>query len=173
MDKVVALYADGGVIGVNPSVTGGTYAWVAVDPEDHEVCYASGIVLPDPDWPTISNNLTELIAILEGLEALGPDWTGTVYSDSQVTLGRVFTGWARKNVPPWANDRLNAIIMQPAHRHRGYQLLQGHPTVADLERGIGAKRGLPVSKWNVRCDDLCQEAPRKLMEQLVNNKEAV
>jgi ribonuclease HI len=153
-----ALYTDGGVIGKNPSPIGGTWAWCLIENgEDFKRC-GSGIVLPEDGVDgKVTNNVTELTAILEGMESLPESWQGVICSDSQITLGRVFEGWRLAGVPDPLYERLEAI----RGRLRGdlarvkFQLLQGHPTRADLVRGVGKKRGLPVSQWNQWCDEQC------------------
>jgi hypothetical protein len=40
---IVSVYADGGVIGANPSPKGGTWAWCHVNDADHRVKSGSGL----------------------------------------------------------------------------------------------------------------------------------
>lgn len=150
--KVAALYTDGGVIKKNPSVIGGTWAFVAVDADGHRLFEQSGIVPAPPSRP-VSNNHTEQIAITKALEAMPDGWSGTVYSDSQIALGRVFRGWKENNLPRNISERSRAALARMGHIRT--VLLQGHPTKADLAVGIGKKRNLPVSIHNVRADELC------------------
>lgn len=148
-NKIVAVFCDGGVIQKNPSSIGGTWAWCGVDADGNRIVERGG-VCPAPDGRLITNNHTEQIAIVKALEFLPDGWSGVCHSDSMVALGRVFLGWATKNLPA------NIIYRTTAARLRMGQmkfvLLQGHPTKADLKRGIGAKRNLPVSIHNVWCD---------------------
>ncbi len=150
--EIVAVYADGGVILKNPSTIGGTWAFCAVDAEGNQVIEQGGVVLATATRP-ITNNQTEQMAIVKGLEAMPDGWSGTVYSDSMIALGRVFKGWRGKNLPSNVIERTTAAMARMGKVE--YVLLQGHPTKADLERGIGAKRGFPVSKHNVWCDKEC------------------
>jgi ribonuclease HI len=88
------VYCDGGVIGSNPSAMGGTWAFVLVFSEiinlvtKIEVPYSiesSGVITPaDVDLPSVSNNVSEIVAALNALEILPADWAGTLYSDSLV-----------------------------------------------------------------------------------------
>jgi len=103
-NQIVALYADGGVIKSNPSSTGGTYAWCAVDAESNRVIEKGGVA-PAPPGFQITNNHMEQVAICLALEAMPDGWSGTVYSDSNVALGRVFKGWRTKNLPSPTNHR--------------------------------------------------------------------
>ena len=158
---IVAVYSDGGVIQRNPSPIGGTWAWCAVDKHNTRIAHASGVT-PAPYEDTISNNVMEFIAAVRALESLPDGWTGTLYSDSQVTLGRLCQGWKLTGLPLGWIQRGSAVIQRlgtitPI-------LLQGHPTKADLERGIGAKRGYPVSEHNVWCDQACQAVARQYLE---------
>lgn len=70
-----------------------------------------------------------------------------------IALGRVFKGWRGKNLPSNVVERTKAATARMGEVK--HVLLQGHPTKADLERGTGAKRGLPVSKHNVWRDKEC------------------
>lgn len=152
------LYTDGGVIGANPSKIGGTWAIRLVDGYTGEASVGtSGVVLAGSN--TVSNNLMELIAVVRGLtyciENFGSGWVGTVCSDSQITLGRVFHNWSMNGIP-------EDLVLELLQLHRnfkfwdrfGYQLLEGHPTQRELQAGVG-NRGYPVSTHNKWCDDEC------------------
>jgi ribonuclease HI len=162
LKTVVALYADGGVIKKNPSPFGGTWAWCAVDSNGNRVIESSGVV-PATETRTVSNNHTEQIAITLALEAMPGGWSGTVYSDSMIALGRVFKGWKENNLPKNISERSKKAVSRLGKIET--VLLQGHPTKADLERGIGKKRGYPVSAHNVKCDQLCGEAAKKFLSK--------
>lgn len=157
--QIAALYVDGGVIGRNPSPQGGTWAWCHVDAAGQRIAHGGGIVLPIA-WglAAITNNLTELLALAEGLESLPAGWRGTVYSDSMVTLGRVFLGWQMNGVPAGLIERVDAAMARIDRRSQ-WILLDGHPTKAQLAAGIG-KRGHRVSEHNVFCDRRCGEIGR-------------
>lgn len=160
-NKPLDLYTDGGVIGVNPSTIGGTWAWCLVDATGQRVCEYSGVITPvDAQMPAITNNLTELYAIVRGREALPYAWSGTVYSDSWVSLQRVFLAAKLKNVPPWLIERLQKLQRDGWFSDCSWQLLDGHPTKAQLAAGVG-KRGAPVSIHNVFCDAECQRRARE------------
>lgn len=162
--RIIALYADGGVIKKNPSTIGGTWAWCGVDESGNRVIEKYGAV-PATAKRTVSNNHTEQIAITLALEAMPDGWSGTVYSDSQIALGRVFKGWRENNLPQNISDRTRAAVRRLGTIKT--VLLQGHPTKADLECGIGKKRGYPVSIHNVKCDDLCKLAAKEYLQSLV------
>lgn len=150
-----ALFADGGVIGANPSGIGGTWAWRMVSNEQ-VFQQAAGVITPrQADMPAITNNLTEMLALVRGLQALPVSWAGTVYSDSQITLGRVFQCWKWKNIPMWLHHEYQEARSRLVNweQIRGV-LLQGHPTKAELAAGVGS-RGYPVSEHNVWCDMAC------------------
>ena len=163
MCEIAAIYADGGVILKNPSNIGGTWAWVGVDKNGNRLIEESGVV-PAPSGRPVSNNHTEQIAITKALEAMEDGWSGTVYSDSNIALGRVFKGWREKNLPRNISER-SRIAVQRLGKIEAV-LLQGHPTKKDLESGIGKKRNLPVSIHNVRCDELCGIEAKKFLENL-------
>ncbi len=160
-----ALYTDGGCIQRNPSSIGGTWAWVLVEDgrvfaEDGQIVASASGVIPANGTP-VSNNVAELVAAVRGLEALPRGWSGRFCCDSQVTIGRLFWGYPFRGVPQELVERAQKAVRNLWIRP---VLLQGHPTKADLERGIGVKRGLPVSKWNVAVDRMCQEEARKCLE---------
>lgn len=160
------LFADGGVININPSPIGGTWAY-RILADDLVVCEKSGVITPaQAKLPAISNNLTEMCALVAGLRALPADWQGTVYSDSQVTLGRVFMEWKWNNVPDWLHKKFQDAQSRLIHwKDIQYILLDGHPTRAQLEAGTG-KRGHPVSPHNVWCDQACGLAAQQFLSTL-------
>jgi ribonuclease HI len=170
-NKIIELYADGGVIGSNPSAIGGTYAYRLIK-TDRLTIDRSGTITTLQMGGLITNNQTEMLALLRGFAQLPDDFKGTVYSDSHVSLGRIFLAWKWNNIPAWMHrlyrdqrDRLkywNEIK---------YILLDGHPTKDQLIKGIG-KRGHPVSIHNVWCDHACQHAGMKLLESLNPIQEA-
>src|SRR5262249_31386011 len=164
-NQIVALYADGGVIQKNPSSIDGTWAWCAVDAEGNRVIEKGGVVEAPPGRP-ITNNHMEQIAITLALEAMPDGWSGTVYSDSMVALGRVFKGWRIKNLPPNVAKRSAAAVARLGQIK--VVLLQGHPTQADLAAGIGAKRNLPVSEHNVWADNECGRQAKAYVSKVVS-----
>lgn len=158
------LYVDGGVININPSTIGGT--WAARLVQDGKVINEwSGVITPAEAYMlSVSNNLTEMLALVKGLSFLPWDWRGTVYSDSQVTLGRAFQGWKWNNVPSWLYNAFGNQCARLVHwKQIHYVLLDGHPTKAHLEAGVG-KRGHPVSAHNAWCDHACQAQAKQFME---------
>ena len=154
-----ALYCDGGLIGSNGNVEVGTYTWLQVDITQTYLCHESGLVTGFNGRP-VENNMVELVALLRGLRSLPETWSGTVFSDNVNALG--WAGLIRKRdgssyksdgVPddlkrylPKALARLGKI--------KGVHL-DGHPTPAELAKGIG-HRGNPVSIFNQMCDDHCK-----------------
>ncbi len=150
MINVANLYCDGGVVGKNPSDFGGSWAFVATDENDEYLFHKSGFHQTVGQQTT--NNHTELIATIKALEEMDENWSGVLLSDSEITLGRIFSGWKMKNVPHEYIVRLykaKARLGNITGQH-----LDGHPTVKQLEVGKG-KNGNPVSKWNYMADKLC------------------
>lgn len=162
-NKITAIYADGGVISMNPSPIGGTWAWCGVNALSNRIIEKYGS-FPAPDLRPVTNNHTEQIAITLALEAMPDNWSGTVYSDSQIAIGRVFKGWRENNLPRNISERSKAAVARMGEIKT--VLLQGHPTKADLELGIGKKRNLPVSLHNVWCDKACGKASKEFLESL-------
>lgn len=151
--KIGSVYTDGGVIAKNPSPLGGTWAYCFVNQEGKRICEGSGVLLPhEGDTLEVTNNQTEYYAVYQALLALPDAWHGTLFSDSQITIGRVFRGWKCTNIPqPWitgvAFEKKRLGRIRPV-------LLNGHPTPKHLEEGKG-HGGRPVSLHNVHCDALC------------------
>lgn len=117
----------------------------------------------------VTNNQTEMLALIVGLEQLPAGFRGTIYSDSQVTLGRVFMGWKWKNIPGWMHRRYQKQRARLLDWDEiKYVLLDGHPTKAQLQAGRG-KRGHPVSEHNVWCDEACRKAGEAFMQQVGQN----
>ena len=148
-NRIVAVYADGGVIRANPSPIGGTWAWCHVDQAGAVVCRDSGLLL---DPLPVTNNQTEFAALVLALEALPKHWCGTVYSDSKVTLRRLFKGGRLANLTSEWVERGAAVLQRlgdvvPVH-------LSGHPTAEEL--AIGYRwNGSAVSEHQVWCDREC------------------
>jgi ribonuclease HI len=117
----------------------------------------SGLLIPTPDWPTVTNNYAEYAAVVHGLEACPEGANVCVHTDSMITLGRMLWGWAHNGLPTRLVDR-----MQDAMVRLGTVtgvLLDGHPTKRELAAGKG-KRGNPVSEHNVWCDQECTRLVR-------------
>lgn len=165
MIEPASIYSDGGVIGRNPSPRGGTWAYCLVDARNRRCGHDNGVVTPDEvGLPAISNNLTEFLAALRGLEAVPDGWSGTLWTDSEVTCSRLVGGRCSPSLPDEFWERARA-----AFRRLGpvvVNLVGGHPKPHELARGyrtvptIGGRRRLPVSHHNVFCDRLCGEAGR-------------
>lgn len=155
--KIVALYVDGGLVGKNPSDFGGSYAWALVDDKDELVKFGSGFVKTE-DSPT-TNNHTEMWAAIVGMEQLPDGWSGTLYSDSKITLGRLFRGERTKNLPTDYIVKFKQNLARLGNVKGCH--LDGHPSKVHLETGTG-KRGNPVSKWNKFVDQLCQDEVNKV-----------
>lgn len=184
LSKAVAVYCDGGLLSRNPSEIGGTWAFCAVDDDGRKVGFKSGVVYAEDlarnvrnnnDIPLareiVSNNHTEHIAIVRAIEALPFGWSGTILSDSNVALTRVQSDYelvtlGKRRFPAAENNLWPSISRRSKEAVArlgvvSFVLLQGHPTKADLERGIGAKRNLPVSIYQVWCDKRCEQEKRK------------
>lgn len=155
MQRVVAsVFVDGGVLRVNPSPYGGTWAAITIDESGTEIGRESGLVTPaDIGMATVSNNVTELLAAVEALERLPPGWAGVLHTDSHVTRCRLVGRDPSMNGVPLQLARRMAEAKARAGRFT-VVLLDGHPTKAQLASGIG-KRGNACSKWNVECDRMC------------------
>jgi len=97
---MIELYVDGGVIGGNPSAIGGTYAYRLLG-EAGALVQCARVLTTFQVGGHVTNNQTEMMALLAGLKRLPDGFNGKIFSDSQVTLGRAFMGWKWKNIPLW------------------------------------------------------------------------
>jgi ribonuclease HI len=154
-----SIYCDGGTIGRNPSKEGGSWAWCLVK-NDKVIKSDSGIILPkDIDLPSVTNNLAEFLAALYALENMEDGWKGIVYTDSSVTFCRLRRASARTNgIPKQFVDRLaKQRIRLKSIR---VNLIAAHPSTVELSDGFKHRRGkkVQVSKHNVFCDKLCEQA---------------
>ena len=155
----IDIYTDGGVIGKNPSERGGTWGFVVV--KDGKAIYElSGILRPiDISLPVVTNNMTELWAIMSALEWSNA-WTPTIYTDSIISFYRLTKKKAKwAGIPNDIRERFVAARSRHALPVKAVHL-KGHPTKAMLASGRCPK-GTPVSKWNVRADDLCNAEARR------------
>lgn len=156
------LFADGGVILKNPSPVGGTWAYRHVADNDDVINeFAAVITLAEAKVKAVTNNQTEMLAVINGLAILPDNWIGTVCSDSKITLGRLFWGWRWSEIPLWLIEEHDRQRARLVHFEKFQVLLvDGHPTKAQLAAGIG-KRGNPVSEHNVWCDHACRTAAKE------------
>lgn len=154
---ITDLFTDGGVCGRNPSTEGGTWAWCHVQ-NGQRVRHESGFIArSEVGLDKVTNNLTELFAAVRGMESLPPGWSGTIWTDSQITLLRIRRGKQAKlnGIPDWLRERLAAVKARLGNSYR-VGLLGGHPSRKDLARGTRTD-GTPVSVHNVFCDGLCRK----------------
>lgn len=165
---MLKLYADGGVIRQNPSPFGGTWAICMVNHLDQLVWKNSGIISPeDMETPFVTNNQTELLAVIYGLQRVMTSENDLeVCSDSQITLMRVFGHSPFNNIPEWMINLLRWEQKRLTYFKKfTHTLMDGHPTKAQVESGIG-KKGHVTSKWNVLCDKLCNEQAEKFLNSI-------
>lgn len=169
MEEKEFLYCDGGVVKSNPSPFAGTWAFVHVRGVT-VVHKRSGVIATSDLGQPATNNVTELLALIAGLKYLPDDWVGEICSDSAITLGRAFSGFAWKNVPNWMIKEFGIRRKRLKNWQRfTYTLLDGHPTKAHLLAGVG-KRGHPVSEFNVMCDKMCSHEAEKFWALVQSNK---
>jgi ribonuclease HI len=154
------LYTDGGTIGPNPSPLGGTWCWCLIE-EEHMLSWDCGIMTPkNLELPNATNNVMELYAAVRGLFSVPRDWKGMLYTESNITIGRLYSSWRCKGCPTWLRERVRKIKLwnKPI-------LLGGHPTKIELAQGK-RRDGKLVSKWNVFCDERCSELSRDFQRRL-------
>ncbi len=128
-----------------------------------------GIILPkDVNLDVITNNLTEMLAVLRGLYSMPEKWHGYVCSDSKVTLDRVFVIREVKDPVVWKGipsrmTKMYKFVTEKVDWSSCQRIqLAGHPTRQELI--AGHKEGVRVSKWNVACDWICKSLSKEYME---------
>ncbi len=157
------LYADGGVIRSNPSPYGGTFAWLLVDENDKRISCDSGVIEPkNVGMLKITNNLSELWAAISALEAMPPNWAGTIWSDSKITCYRLTTSDKFNGIP---RDLKYKCLRLRRWAKWKVRHLGGHPTKRELLAGVDG-RGLVVSKYNCWCDLRCGEEALRFLRRL-------
>jgi len=158
--KPDSLFTDGGVILSNPSPIGGTWAWCRTNSLGEQYWEESGTTIFEP---LTTNNQIELFAVVRAFESLPCNWLGTVYCDSEITIGRVHESYKWTNIPNWMHQRYQLAVKRLNYFSSfKYVLLKGHPTKADLWEGQTAK-GVPVSWHNVWCDRACKRQAEKYL----------
>jgi ribonuclease HI len=171
VDSFDTVYTDGGVYGRNPSRIGGVWAWCYVK-EDSFVTAGSGYVQPeDIKLPVVTNNMTELYAMLQAFEDLPPGWKGTVVTDSLNTLRRFRESDSQsfKGVPHELRQRVRDVRRK--FPDVGFLLVAGHASQQDLR--VGYKEGLPVSKWNVWCDKQCWKEKDRFRIEVLETRHGI
>lgn len=164
-DQVItALTADGGCRLSNPSPYGGMWAFRHTNAAGEPVAQAAGVVTVAELFPltTVSNNVTETLALLIGLEALPDGWAGKVRSDSLNAL-RVFTNLAsdRPHLTAEILARCRAVGLRLGKF--SFELLAGHPTKKELAllrvgQVVKSERGYPYCLHNFWADGACVQA---------------
>ena len=157
------IYVDGGVILKNPSALGGTWAYVIID-QDTILAESSGVVEPQEiGRSTVTNNYTELLAALQGLQRVDREWHGRIYTDSQVTHRRLISPHASfRGIPNILRRQILDLWQQ---RRWTAALVGGHPTKKELLAGRKST-GVPVSKWNVYVDKKCKLAAENYLDSI-------
>lgn len=163
-EPVARVVADGGCRLCNPSKIGGMWAYRHLDAAGRVVRQSYGVVTVADVFPltTVTNNLTETLALLLALEDLPDVWSGVVASDSLNAL-RVFEN------PDKARDHLPADILARCRAVANrlgapvFELISGHPSKAEIERmtageRVTSERGYPYDLHNVWCDEACKLA---------------
>lgn len=179
---IEALWCDGGVIYTNASPFGGTYAWCGVNAAGEIIKHGFAVV-PAPDGREVTNNDTEIIAVIQAMRSVPDGWSGTIYTDSMVTITRF------QNI---RNDLLHRItkipknVLAEAINQMGrmgkvaFKLVKGHPDAASLEIGVYEydlvrQKANPrvVSRFNVWCDAKCGTLAKGWIEEHGFTKESL
>lgn len=159
------LCCDGGVLGMNPSRYGGMIACRLIEADGEAVFSLSRLVFPaEIGLPKVTNNVTELMAVLLGMDQLPDHWSGCILTDSQVTYYRIH---------PRKKSKFSGVpvpIIQQLDRHKSrlgrYQieLVKGHPQAEDLRRGTD-RLGRKVHADQHWCDEECNRLAEAFFQQ--------
>lgn len=163
--RITRLFTDGGVIGSNPSAIGGTVAFCMQFSGAGQLKYARAFSAKQLKVDEVTNNQTELYAVILGLGYLFEEEIACIYSDSEITLGRLFKGYAMKNIPEFMVNKLSKERKRLINWHRFQSiLLKGHPTWMELNNGI-SKTGRPVHSLNKWCDEQCSKKAHEYLQR--------
>lgn len=175
---IASLFSDGGVVLKNPSPIAGTWAFCGVDDHGFRVLEDGGFVLVNENeavesrvigrsGTTITNNQMEWAAAMQAIECMEDGWTGTLHTDSIITIRNIQSVMERLNdpnalVPTWMDWQWYRRVAMALRRLGKVELqhVKGHPTRVDLRRGYtvdenGARKYL-VSPHQVWCDMECK-----------------
>jgi ribonuclease HI len=174
----IELYTDGGCAGANPSKVGIAWAFCVVEREEvpgtsswgnpkYIVLHKESGALTKDQCGKFSptNNLAEMIAAVRGLEyckRVFPDAPILLFSDSELTLKRLFEGYSMEKLPKNVQQRAWDVTLHFNGR-LGKVLVKGHPTKKELSAGQSKDGKYPVSEFNVLADKLCKEECKKLL----------
>ena len=171
-DTPAAVTADGGCRIQNPSPYGGMWAFRITNRRGLPLVQARGVVLPCEVSPltTVSNNLTETLAVLVGLEYLPAGWSGLVRTDSLNAI-RVIRdiGKPRNWLPADILTRVHAVRNKLGKLD--YELLAGHPKASHLAlmragQACASARGYAYCLHNHWAHQACNEAWSEYEQEL-------
>lgn len=158
---VADVYTDAGVC--NPGYSwAGSWAYVMLGADGAVVEELSGpATAHEYGVEKIENNFLETLALVVALERMPDGWAGRVWCDNQNAVRRIFDPAATKfgGVPEGVRRRV--LILRRRLGRFSITLLSGHPTQKELRDGV-SKEGRPVSRWNVRCDELATAVRKAL-----------
>ena len=141
--KEVTIYTDGACIG-NPG-PGGYGAMLVYDDQRSELSGGRRLT---------TNNRMEMLAAIEGLEALKEPCSVTLYSDSQYLVNAMEQGWAlRWRQNGWRRDKKDRAL-NPDLWAKLLKLAEGHHVEF---RWVKGHAGHPE---NERCDQLATQAAK-------------
>lgn len=146
--KNIRIYTDGACdFNTRGANNIGGYAFVAIDDNDDKLFEGYGRM------KNTTNNRMEIIAVVEALKKVDPEWTVKVYSDSTYVVNTVMKGWKKKkNTDLW--DQLTPLVSSNVE----LEWVRGHST----------------NIWNNYCDRLATkkvnlpEIPLDISEALIS-----
>lgn len=128
----------------------------------------SGIITPEQmKLKVITNNISELYAAVKAILSVPKEWDGKIYTDSLITYRRITTSHKFNGIPNGLKKLTTKLRTENKYMAKW---IKGHPNENDLDNGKNDK-GQLVSKYNVLCDDLCNELSIKILGGEVVNVE--
>lgn len=182
------LYTDGGVAGKNPSPVGGSWAAIFAGGflGDQHITISGAVVPSDlgATYQVVTNNNTELIAIVRGLKHMVGFTKETrfetrkpihVYTDSRIAQGWMTGEYSTRMVPASVLKEMEEVawLLSRIEVRVEYHLLAGHPTRQEIADGFKMKNGTkyPVAKENTDCDSECGKVCARLYKQYKQHQE--
>lgn len=163
-----AIYGDGGVLAGleanSRSEVAATWACCHVNAYNERIWMRSGIIVPMHGFDTVTSNMSEYKAIMVALHELPDGWSGTVNSDSELTIFRCTYPY-QPEFWPCLPAHWCAVMRAEIARMGALTWihLKGHPNPEDLRAGKN-RSGLPVSVHNAWCDLECQKRKAEVQE---------
>lgn len=145
MHKKVSIWTDG-ACSCNPGPGG----WAAI------LNYKGVIKEISGGEPSTTNNVMEIRAVIEGLNALREKCEVTLYSDSAYVVNAINEGWLKN----WINCGFKTAANKPVKNRELWETLYGLLNKHDVQ--FVKVKGHADNEFNNRCDKLARDEIVKL-----------